>query len=201
MKWLKWLLWKGAKTEYNDGEVLRRALASGSLSLLETLLSAPPSDLVLSRLFDKARSVSALTVRHQIFKQLLPATSKSPDGIHEALVELVDAYDGNLDYIDFLLENGASVNHENGKCMVECLQQHKMRPSQRLLEANVAPRKSTFDALVSACMILDAFNKPEPLAMILGSWTALEQSTGSGDMSSNRRERSQGRQALVRTHR
>lgn len=167
LEWLGRLLRKGAKTDYNDGEVFRRAFTSDSLDLLETLLSSPPSDLILSRLFDKARSISDLLVRHQIFKQLLTATSKEPDGIQEAVVELVDDYDGTLKYIDFLLERGASVNHKKGECMIRCLQQRKLRPLKRLLKASVAPYKSNFDALVSVCMDLDEIDRSEPLAMIL----------------------------------
>lgn len=140
----KLLLGKGASVSYNDGEALSVAVASGSSSLTELLLSGKhqPSRSSVTKafraLFANDSTLGTAKKYNSVFKISKELLGRGVDqlAIDSALRSIlanIQEERNSEPLIDLLLENKANVNTADGACFVFAAQQQNFITLEKLL--------------------------------------------------------------------
>jgi ankyrin repeat protein len=114
------LLQYGANVNYQDGEVLRRAVEKGQLDVCRLLLAANPTKPVI-KLAYPSTALNDREVRYHIMEALLQRGG-SNIGQNEALIQASkEAINYDLTHVELLLQHSASPNYKDGAAVLESI--------------------------------------------------------------------------------
>ncbi|KAI5291721.1 hypothetical protein KEM54_001253 [Ascosphaera aggregata] len=153
---IDYLLDHNASTDYNNAQVLRHAVASESISLLDRLLAkSRPSESSLNSCFPLLGSVSSKALL-DITRRLLDAGASGP-AVNEALATAV-ASPFNADkeaIVGEFVYHGTDVNVGNGKCFVHAAAAGDIPILSLLLAGNPSP-EALSQGIPEACNLPNA---------------------------------------------
>lgn len=138
----KLLLGRGASVSYNDGEALIAAVASGSSSLTNLLLSGnhQPSRFSVTKAFRTLFADESLCVQDESCLQIartllsLGVDEIAKDSALRAIMACQSEDDNAASMVDLLIEYGAHVNTADGACFVFASQKHDSATFEKLLQ-------------------------------------------------------------------
>lgn len=146
------LLQHGARVDFNNSAVLRRAVYSGDLQTTRLLLSPPPGKFALCLAFKVATELQQGPTRYGMMRVLLQLGVPGI-GQDEALIEETKATIGNdLSHVQFLIDHTASVDHQGGMAIQEAIRA-KHVPLLKLLLTKSPSGSSLANAFLCARQI------------------------------------------------
>ncbi|KAI2628343.1 hypothetical protein GGS21DRAFT_527530 [Xylaria nigripes] len=123
-----------ARADASDGSALIEAIRSGKQDIIEIILAEKGFAAgVLNTGFTEAMKIKDKRIRRSACKSLLKAGA-SGEAVSDALI--ATASDGDLELGTILVQNGGSIEHKNGRALVEACKSGAVSVVVMLLEAN-----------------------------------------------------------------
>jgi hypothetical protein len=148
------LLNHDASVDHDRGQCLDLATISGSLPLLELLMSRKPAVSSLDRAFRSSiRTKFSDAIRIHIYTCLLTG-AVSVDGVNAALLELVVRGTGNIDLLRLLLNHKASLEYKQGEALCTLVRRGDTIRTEILVTSQKVST-NTIDKAFRSCLDLE----------------------------------------------